>query len=150
MKIKIGVSAFVLTLILLYSCNSIRQIGFKPEDTEFVKACRQNWIYSDLTDTVSIRLLLQDKEGRYDLVSWPNLFIGVTNQNDTIGIIDNFSTLVYKKNKILTFMPYYYGTEPQKGLSGLWPVFTVHRNDKKNKLYCSVNNLYYGKLIENK
>ncbi|WP_163718787.1 hypothetical protein [Mangrovibacterium lignilyticum] len=138
----------LIFLASLLSCNTIRKIGFKPEDTDFVKNCREDWTYSDLKDTISIRLLLHDKKGRYDLVSWPNLFIGITNQNDTIGLIDNFTTIEYKVNSKLTFVPYDYGTEIEKALGGYAPVFTVHRKDKENRLYCSIKSLYYCKLID--
>lgn len=139
---------FITLLTLLISCNSIRKIGLKSEDIDFVESCRQNWSYLDLKDTVTIRLLMQDKKGRYDLVSWPNLFIGVTNQNDTIGLIDNFTTKEYQINSSLTFAPHNYGTDIEKVLGGYTPVFTVHKKDKENRLYCSIKTLFYCKLID--
>ena len=146
---KIRIKVFSISLLtILISCNSIRLIGFKPEDRDFVESCRKNWTYYDLKDTATIRLLMHDKKGHYDLVGWPNLFIGITNQNDTIGMLDDFTSMEYTVNSKLTFVPYNYGTEIEKTLVGK-PAFIIHRKDNENKLYCSIKSLYYCKLISN-
>ena len=147
-KLCIRIVNVCLFLLLLNSCGVIKNRGFNAEDTDFVEICRQNWTYLDLQNTVTIRLLHQDEKGHYDLVNWPNLFIGVTNQNDTVGVIDNFTTKEYDSDIFLTFSPYDYGTDIEKSFTGLKPVFRVHRKDKINRLYCSVVNLYYGKLVD--
>jgi hypothetical protein len=147
-KLKVFIISFLVAALSFFSCNTIREIGFEPQDKKIVEDCRNNWMYEDLKDTITIRLLLLDKKGRYDIVSWPNLFIGITNDNDTIGLIDDFSTKDFKINSLLTFVPYDYGIEIGKSKDGLTPVFTVHKKDKENKLYCSIKSLFYGKLTD--
>ena len=137
-----------LIVILVSSCRFIRDLRYNENNTKYVESCREKWRFVDLKDSISIKLLLHYQKGRYDLMSWPNLFIGVTNFNDTIGIIDDFSMKKYKKNMTLNFVPYDYSNYQAKQ-SWLTPVFTTHRNNKKNKLYCSIDTLFYGKLIEN-
>ena len=110
-----------------------------------IEACRKHWSFQDLADTTELKILLFDKKGRYDMSSWPNFFIGVDFKGDTIGIIDNFSTVRYKKGMVLTFVPHDYGDNIEKALT-LHPVFATHKKKEENRLYCSINKVYYGKL----
>ena len=130
------------------SCTVIRQLRFKPEDTDYMKHCREKWEYSDLPDTISIKLLLLSKKGRYDLMHWPNFYIGICSSGDTIGVIDNFSTQIYKRGDDLIFAPYNYGTDLDKEMNMLYPVFTVYPKDKDNELHCKIRIVYFAKLIE--
>ena len=100
----------------------------------------------ELNNKTTIRLLLMDKKGRYDSRSWPNLFIGIDSKNDTIGIIENFTSQDFRRGEQLTFEPYDYGIDIEYGF--LKPVFRVRKKKKESKLYCSIRTLYYAKLIE--
>jgi hypothetical protein len=131
-----------------YGCNLICKIGVDPQDKIIVENCRSNWIYKELQDTITIKLLLIDKKGYYDLAKWPNFFIGITNEKDTIGIVDDFSTKDYEKNSLLTFVPYDYTRQLYNSPESLVPVLTIKRKDKENKYYCSVKTIFYGKLVE--
>lgn len=77
--------------------------------------------------------------------SWPNFFIGVDLKGDTIGIIDNFSKQVYKSGINLTFVPHNYGEHIEKALT-LNPILVTYKNKEKNRLYCSIDKVFYRKL----
>ena len=139
-------SILIIFVLIFSSCRMLKKVGYQADDTTYIESCRKEWTFNELKDTITIRLIMHDQKGRYDTSTWPNFFIGITNQQDTIGLIDDFTLKSYKKNELLSFAPYFYGTEHTEPF-GLDPVFTIHRNNKKNKLYCSVKKIYYGKLI---
>jgi hypothetical protein len=77
--------------------------------------------------------------------SWPNLYIGIDNKGDTIGLVENISELKFKPGTVLTFSQY----EGQKDFSralNMQPILKVSKRTKDNDLYCAVNRVYYAKL----
>jgi hypothetical protein len=146
MRRELAILTF-LSLIFMISCNVICKQRNDPRVIAKINKCRDQWMYIELSDTLKIKLLMLDTKGHYDLVGWPNLFIGVDDKNDTIGLIDNFTTKAFKNNSFLTFAPYNYGSIIDKALT-LQPVFKVHKKKKDNDLYCKIKKLYYCRLIE--
>lgn len=137
-----------LFIIALASCKSSQ--SFYQIEKDRIGVCRDNWKIDSLTDNISIRLLLQDPKGRYDLSSWPNLFIGTTNLGDTIGIISYETNIVFGKGTVLNFNSARIRNLPIDELSSLsnLPAFTVHKSRTDNDLYCAVKKIYYGEVVQ--
>ena len=76
--------------------------------------------------------------------------IRVNQQIDTIGLIEYTTGLKFKKGNLIKFSP----TERKLPTIDIIDselgvrVFRVQKNQKENDLYCSVKELFYGKLIE--
>lgn len=129
-------------------------LGCRPSKTyyeiegERVRNCREKWSYDSLQTKTEIKLLLFDKKGHFDLTTWPNFFIGVTNTNDTIGIISFETYNNIQIGKVYTFFPAKVPDTPKKAtyLNNVIPIFTVHKHKNKNNYYCAIDTLYFGEL----
>ena len=95
----ISSSVLILLFLLILRCKSLVKHGPLPGKTEYeyVEACEKKWIYTVLSDTTTIRLLTQNEKGGFDCSNWPNLFIGITNKNDTVRLVDDFTKKKSKK-----------------------------------------------------
>ena len=95
----------------------------------------------------SIIVLHHDPKGYYDMVTWPNLLIGINSKGDTIGIVEYGTELQINRNDTITFSPKQIKEtilEPSAFIRK--PVMSVSKKAKINDLYCSVKVIYYGKL----
>ena len=140
----------VLIIILcLFGCASSSHLSKNVNrEKQKIEQCRKNWVFKSLDKELSINVLLYDKKGRYDLVSWPNFFIGIDTQGDTIGVIEYETDLEYRKGDIVTFLPSQRKSSISDQLDSKMdePVFKVRKKAKENDLYCAVELIYYGKL----
>ena len=148
-KMKLRLNILLIISICFFGCNSSSYLSKKENvEKEKVTQCRKNWNFKPLVSETPIEILLHDKKGRHDLVSWPNFFIGIDSKGDTIGVIEYESELDYKKGDIVVFFPGQRKNSISEQLDSEMdePVFTVRKKSKENDLYCSVELIYYGKL----
>lgn len=145
LKIKRFTAIFFIALV---SCKPSK--SFYQTENDRIRVCRDNWKIDSLADKATIKLLLQDPKGRYDLSSWPNFFIGTTNLGDTIGIISYETNIIFDKGNILSFNSSRIRNLPLDELSSLstLPAFKIHRRRIYNDLYCAVKKIYYGELVQ--
>lgn len=136
---------FILITVLLSDCTSSHHTQLVDVKYSKLNNCKKQWVYHDLTDTTELKVLLFNKKGRYHLSSWPNFFIGINSKGDTIGVIDGFSNEDFKNGITVKFTPHNYGDDIDKALNH-HPKLTVHKKEEKNKLYCSINRVFYGKV----
>jgi hypothetical protein len=143
---------YILPIFIFFnSCTPYNPLSQKNNfEYEKVERCRNDWTFSNLHDTLEISLLIQDKKGNYDMVSWPNLFIGINPTGDTLGIVDYDCEKIFRKRDIIRFLPSNRDTSILAVLDSRWdePVFRVSKKSKENDLYCSVKIIYFGKVFE--
>lgn len=116
-------------------------------ETEYVTACRENWVYGDLQEKVTVRILTLDLMGNRGF-RHPNFFIGSTFEGDTIGLIvyDFKGTMAI--GDIIEFLPGKSRNDTIDGWFSVYhhPLFTVSRKRKRNALQCSVKHVYYAEI----
>ncbi len=146
---------FLALITLLAACNVITKIRIDKNAKEQLK-CREQWVYSNLKDTVKIKILLFNAKGRGHLVDFPNFIIGEDISGHIFGYIDNLTSTKYKIGDSLTLCSFDYNdtlsTFPLKrnvtgGLDFI-PVLRVSTKSSYNELYCKINKIYYCKIIE--
>ena len=86
---------FLALITLLTACNVITKIRIDKNAKEQLK-CREQWVYSNLKDTVKIKILLFNARGRGHLVDFPNFIIGEDISGHIFGYIDNLTSTKYK------------------------------------------------------
>ena len=149
MTLRLNIILFFSICLLGLGCKSSSFMSKNDNaEKEKVEQCRKNWNYKSLDKEITIKVLIHDKKGRYDLVSWPNFFIGINTKGDTIGVIEYETELEYKKGDLITFLPSQRKNSISEQLDSEMdePVFTVRKKSRGNDLYCSVDLIYYGKL----
>lgn len=146
-KLLLVVSILILSII---GCKTTTKVEYLSKESRKVEDCRKNWTYITARDTIVIELLKKDPQGQYDMVTWPNFFIGINARKDTIGIIDFDSSKEFKKGEILKFIPtnktFTFIEMIDTGMDE--PIFKVSKHSKENDLYCAVKVVYYGNLIK--
>jgi hypothetical protein len=138
-------------LMFIYCCRTYNPQSKKNAfEYEKVERCRKNWTFSNFHDTLEISLLKEERKGSYDMVSWPNFFIGISSSGDTLGVVEYDTEKTFKKRDIIRFLTTSKDTSILAVLDNRWdePVFRVSKRSKENDLYCSVKTIYYGKLLE--
>ncbi len=151
MELRLNLFIILISTTFLFGCKSSSSLSEKESAEKIrVEQCRKSWNYDSLQNETSIKVLFQDKKGRYDLVTWPNFFIGIDLVGDTIGIIEYDTELEFKKGRLVTFLP----AKRKSSISEILdsemdePVFRVRKKASENDLYCAVSMIYYGKLKE--
>jgi len=146
-KLLLVISILIVSII---GCKTTSKVEFLNKESRRVENCRKNWKYITATDTIVIELLKKDSQGQYDMVTWPNFFIGINAKKDTIGIIDFDSSKEFKKRAILKFIPtnktFTFIEMIDTGMDE--PIFKVSKHSRENDLYCAVKFIYYGKIIK--
>ena len=139
----------IIYLLLLTNCNSLtrtKSIDYAIEK-ERVENCRRKWTFVDISDTLTIKLITHEEKGRYHMSSWPNFYIGIDTKGDTIGVVENISNQRFKKGALIKFSSY----EGEKDISRvlyMYPILRVAKKPKENDIYCSVEKVFYAKIIE--
>jgi hypothetical protein len=143
---NVSVATFLILITVLHSdCTSSRHAQLVDVEYSKLNNCKKQWVYHNLTDTTELKVLLFNKKGRYHLSSWPNFLIGINSKGDTIGVIDGLSNEDFNNGITVRFTPHNYGDDIDKVLNH-HPTLVVHKRDEKNKLYCSINRVFYGKV----
>ncbi|MDO1451566.1 hypothetical protein Q0590_35165 [Rhodocytophaga aerolata] len=148
MKTKLLVS---IILLMSISCRGVHYQSVKDlAEKERVEACWNNWKVESTSDTLHLKLLMQDQKGRHGFVRWPNFFIGLDAMGDTIGIVEYNTTFIYKRGDTIQFKPSAKKQSPEALVDSEmdYPILRVSKKKKENDLYCSVKRIYYGELIK--
>lgn len=133
----------LLSVITLASCH-VRSSDYWRNETRKIEDCRSKWTYKDLQHEQELTVLLFSPKHHFDLSFFPNFLIGLTETKDTIAFLDkNFDKRVVIGSKI-KLLPYKW-TEVEKEI--IKPAFMAHKKLKDNDLYCSVKEVYFGKIL---
>jgi|GEM_PF-7006859 len=128
-------------------CSPSKSLSKKQNaEIQKVENCRKDWQYSNLINPIEIKLLHLDKKGAYDMTSWPNLFIGITQSGDTIGIVEKNSESSFKKGESIRFNPGIRDSSIASMLGMDEPVFRVAKKSKENNLYCAIKMIYFANI----
>ncbi len=134
---------FLLFMVLtLLSCTSTKQIA----NYQTIKDCRSKWIFKDLEMKDSIKILLIEYQMRRDLVYFPNFIIGVTNDGDTIGVLDRINHDIHdfgQKGKRINIIPSRWSEEEKNNKK---PVFRIYKDPNDFNLICRALTIYYGAI----
>ena len=98
---------FLALITLFAACNVITKIRIDKNAKEQLK-CREQWVYSNLKDSVKIKILLFNAKGRGHLVDFPNFIIGEDISGHIFGYIDNLTSTKYKTGDSLTLCSFDY------------------------------------------
>jgi hypothetical protein len=135
---------FRICFILFFaisSCtvNKLRQ----QEDLKRVIECRQNRLDSNIQVNTKIRVILFDEQRFYDVARYPAFIIGITSDNDTIGVVDKTFDGKLSLNQLIEVGP---DTWTNLEMESLHPILSVSKDKARNNLYCSFKVLYRGKI----
>lgn len=112
----------------------------------YVKDCQSQWNYLDLKDTLTIKIIYFHEQWGHSLVHFPNFFIGINPESDTIGIIDyDFDGNIELGSRI-RFEPGKSRMTDKSGFVGHKPALSVSAKRKHNKINCNIKNVYYATL----
>lgn len=116
-------------------------------ETEYVTACRENWVYGNLQENVTVCILKLDLMANRDL-SHPNFFIGSTFQGDTIGLIVYDFKGTMALGDTIEFLPGKSRNDTIDGWFSVYhhPLFAISHKRKRNALQCSVKQVYYAEI----
>jgi hypothetical protein len=105
--------------------------------------CYDKFTFKDLDSNMEIKVLAFYPHLRADLTYWPDFVIGITESNDTIGIIDkNFDGKIKKMDKALV-LP---ATWDNYEVEHLHPPVLINKKKHERELYCKVKLVYRGCL----
>lgn len=145
MKIYLSFTLLVIQSVF-YSC-SLRSSSYWESETKKMRDCQASWRFIDLDKAQEVTVLLFQGKSRFHLYAYPNLIIGVTSLNDTIGILDkDFSEPLISGDRILLTAQNW--SEKEKDI--LKPLFTLYNSSVENDLYCKVSTVFYGKITRTK
>jgi len=139
---------FILVLFFSFStgCTFYSKYPSEVEVKRLIE-CQKRWRYKDLDKDQEITVLLFQGKSNFDIYTYPNLIIGVTALNDTVGILDkDFSEPLISGDRITLTADNW--SEREKEI--LKPLFTVHKNSIENDLFCKVSTVFYGKISKTK
>lgn len=108
-----------------------------------VSECYKSWKYEDLQTVQHVRVLLYNQKHNQDIYSYPNFLIGINTKGDTIAIMDKDFEGKLREGDMITVEPDEW-TNAEKEIKK--PLFTVRKKPSENKLYCSVNVIFYGRI----
>lgn len=141
--------SFVFITLFLYGCSIPRGKKIYAEESKKIKECRARWSYSPIENELELEILYFTGITHTTFKSHPNFVIGVTSQNDTIGIINFSSENDWTKgNKVKVIKDIQLQRNLQLSSMNSKPIFYVSKSRKENKLQCAITNIYFGKLIE--
>lgn len=138
---KLAIFACIIALFI-QGCIINKKAYWKSEK-EKVSHCYKSWQFEDLQTTQHVKVLLYNAKHNQDIYSFPNFLIGVNVEGDTIAVMDkNFEGKLQLGDKI-TVEPHEW-TAAEKEIRK--PLLTVRKKSSKNKLYCSVCIVHYGRI----
>ena len=130
----------VLISVLNSGCAVMRKRDMLSEFKR-IGNCEDNWIYSDLKSNIRMKVLLFIPTSRFDISFYPSFTIGITDQGDTIAILDSHMETVINKDDIIRVNPLSIEVNKENK-----PLFTFFKDHRINDLFCSVKNVYYGEI----
>ena len=139
MAMKFG-SLYIL-IIVLVSCNTYKQA--QNDDLKRIVECRKSILDSNIQVNTQVKVILFDEQMYYDVAFYPALVIGITSENDTIGIVDSSFKDKLFLNQLIWIYP---DTSNILRTDGLRPLLSVSKDRSRNNLYCSIKVLYKGKI----
>jgi hypothetical protein len=113
------------------------------EDLKRVIECRQNRLDSNIQVNTRIRVILFDEQRFYDVARYPAFIIGITPDNDTIGVVDKTFDGKLSLNQLIEIGPDIW---TNLEMESLHPLLSVSKDKARNNLYCSFKVLYRGKI----
>lgn len=144
MNNRIAIIIFLSSLMLTGCiCHSKK---CQQAEFEKVENCRKAWVYLNLKEMTSIKVLHFQKSTNVCMQFFPNFIIGVNADSDTIGIVELGYKGTLRKNEIISVIPSEID-DIQQSLN--MPVLFTFKKPKDNNLLCAINKIYYG-VIEQK
>jgi len=126
---------FFIFILLLQSCNST-----KPT-VEEIHSCMKDWKFYELEKQQKVRVIFFRKYDLHYMTPFPNIIVGVNQNNDTIAAIDLSYTYPakIKKGYYVTIKPHKWRNELKDGL--ILPGYI-----ESKKILCAVKKVYYSKF----
>lgn len=152
----------LILIVILSSCNysnlnlwsSKRTYKFWINEHERISSCRDLWIYDDLGTEIKIKVLYYQQKQYYSAAAFPNFIIGLTNQHDTLGIIDFFSKkITIKIGDSIIVKPCDSIAKQTENTrccvenelkESIKPLYIISKYKNDNNIFCSVKYIYYG------
>jgi hypothetical protein len=136
-----------LFIFLAFACSNKTSKQLYKQSNR-LNDCRKNWHYINTKsgDEITLRVILFDKRDYYDVATYPCFVIGVTPNNDTVGVVDKVfeDAVEVGKNVKAT-----YDTWRDIDTLTFIPAFLISKDEKRNGLYCSVKTVYRAKINKN-
>ena len=140
---------FLIVTMFFLSCKTNKPNFEFLSRTQKQEECFDNLFYTDLKDSMVITNLFFSKyEFAHTAAVFPNFIIGVTENNDTIGFVDEMpdDSIEYdiKMGQKLKIIPHNWNAINKKYLKA--PFYVVSKK-KKMEFYCSIKTVYYCKFL---
>lgn len=137
--------ATVFISLLFVSCFHLKEGNneWLKNQHDLMRNCKENWLYEDLKDSFKIKVLLVDKEMRHGPKYFPNFIIGITKENDTIGVLYKSFNEIIQEGEIVSIFPSNWNSDEKLEFIHM---IRVSDKQKRNSLYCSIVNVYWVKL----
>lgn len=143
---------FIFVLFIFCSCSANRLLNnfkenYRMNEHSKIQKCSESWNYQDLEDVEKMKILIFNKSHRFDLLFFPNMFVGINSLGDTIGILDLDFKGDVKEGDSVSFKPVQWPEWDKKYPNSGVRIFPK-KIQYKNKYYCSVRNVYFGGVKE--
>ncbi len=142
---KINSLLVILFLIVALSNCSVYLEKKRNYRFKIIEDCRKKWIYQELQNSFSIKILVFNPKSAVTGMKFPNFIIGMTKEKELIAIIDKDFENNLKKGTEITVKPIKWTLTEKENLM---PMFTVEKRRKDRELYCKVKTIYYGEIIK--
>ncbi len=126
---------FIFILLLLQSCYSNKL------SVEEINSCMKDWKFYELEKQQKVKVLFFRKYDVNYMMPFPNIIVGVNQNNDTIAAIDLSYTYPAKIKK-----GYYVTIKPYKWEDGLKDGLILPGYIESKKILCAVKKVYYSKF----
>ena len=134
----------VLLALVIMGCKA----RYKPptpqeiEENKRLYECYTKWKRVDLKGIKMVKVLYFGEYFEFDLLTYPNLIIGVDENKDTIIALDNtpFTPYKYRSGETALLLQTYWFDVEKNGVG-----IAVHKETQK-KYYCSIKTLYYARF----
>ncbi len=136
------ISIVFLLIILTLGCQTQQ---FYNSEFERIDQCQNKWTYKDLENNLQIKAIYYLPMSHFDIVTFPNFVIGITANNDTIGVVDKNYKGTINKNDLITIGSSKWSDEEKRSLK---PKILISKRKNENSIYCKLNLVYYGKIIK--
>ena len=144
-----------ISIILLTSCKAYRARYLTSDETwrtehKYVESCLEQWHFYFLNaqDEAKIKLLYFCEKSAICMMKYPYFFIGVTQNNDTVGFVSKTLESKVSIGDSISFASIKTNQDTLNNDSipfGYYPVFTVSNSREFNSIFCSVKNIYISK-----
>jgi len=130
---------FFVFILLLQSCYSTKySTKLRVEE---INSCMKDWKFYELEKEQKVKVLFFHKYNVNYMVPFPNMILGVNQNNDTIAAIDLSYTYPAKIKK-----GYYVTIKPYKWKNDLEDEPILWGFEKPKKIFCAVKKVYYSKF----